>query len=230
MVLTSQQASRTWSCTSPPYEGVAQLSLVLRGFAVVPAALATTESTEATEGTEATTIAPALTAKLLTADLSGATAEEAHTLSFAFGAEGVKGAGGIQNERDFSLSGRLYGPIPQGFASLWLAAWRDSGGYLELDQVRFASGAATITARGSLTLDRENYPLGTGHFVFSGGADLLDSLGMTGQAEPVAPTEETEAETGEEAAPALELEFAWRAQNGRLYVNDIPLFQLRPIF
>ena len=53
---------------------------------------------------------------------------------------------------------------------------------------------------------------------------------MTGQAEPVAPTEETEAETGEEAAPALELEFAWRAQNGRLYVNDIPLFQLRPIF
>ena len=113
----------------------------------------------------------------MTADLSGATAEEAHTLSFAFGAEGVKGAGGIQNERDFSLSGRLYGPIPQGFASLWLAAWRDSGGYLELDQVRFASGAATITARGSLTLDRENYPLGTGHFVFSGGADLLDLTG-----------------------------------------------------
>ncbi len=207
----------------PPYEGTAEVVLVLRDFSVVPTTLVLPQAI------------PALRAKVLTASLRGAVPEEAHTLSFRFGAEGVTSATNTESERDFSLSGKLYGPLPQGLASLWLAAWRDSGGYLELDQVRFASGAATITARGSLTLDRENYPLGTGHFIFSGGAELLDSLDMSGQAEPTAPIEtesesKQEAEAKQEAEPALELEFAWRAQNGTLYVNDIPLFRLRPLF
>ena len=189
----------------PPYEGATEITLTLRDFAVVP------------PSTEAEAL-PALTAKVLTANLSGALPEEAHTVAFAFGAEGVLG-GGSTNPRDFSLAGRLFGLLPGGEASVWLAAWRDNGGYVELDSVEFASGAATITANGSLTLDRENYPLGTGRFIFSGGPDLLGSLGMT-KPNPSAEGEEEN----------IELEFSWRAQNGKLHINDIPIFQLRALF
>jgi hypothetical protein len=66
----------------------------------------------------------------------------------------------------FSLAATLKGPMPQGPLYQSLAAWRDDGGTVEVEDGRIRWGALVMDAGGTLKLDRQLQPTGalTAHF------------------------------------------------------------------
>ena len=168
----------------------------------------------------------------MAADLDVAAADADHTLDFSFsfgGGEGLAsddgdgdGAGASAWLGDFLLEGRFFGDLLGSYDRYGILYWRDSGGYVEMDVLRFGSGAALIEADGSLALDGEARPLGSGRFIFSGGEELLEELGMSREMALLL--------GGGEGGELLRLELSWRAQDGTLFVGGFPVYEFDPLF
>ncbi|MGR4000874.1 MAG: DUF2125 domain-containing protein [Alphaproteobacteria bacterium] len=171
------------------------------------------------------------------ADLDVAEEGSEHTLDFLFsfaGGEGLGlgGDGVLDNSAwrsDFLLRGRFFGEVLGVYDRYGVLFWRDSGGYIEMDTLRFASGAATIEAMGSLALDAEARPLGSGRFLFSGGEALLEELGMSQEA-AAALSGGGGGVSGDGDGDLLRMDLSWRIQEGTLFVEGFPVYEFEPLF
>jgi hypothetical protein len=91
----------------------------------------------------------------------------------------VGALGDAIDELDFAATEE--GAIPGGKLADALAAWRDAGGKIELDNLRLKWGALDATATGTIALDQELQP--TGHFsgTIQGYDQILTALVQNGQ-------------------------------------------------
>ena len=83
---------------------------------------------------------------------------------------GIEPFGDVIDE--FDLGATVRGAIPNGRLPEALAAWRDAGGTIELDNLRLRWGPIDATASGTMTLDQELQPIGA----FSGGIEGYDQI------------------------------------------------------
>ena len=83
---------------------------------------------------------------------------------------GIQAFGDVIEELD--LGATVRGAIPNGRLPVALAAWRDAGGTIELDNLRLRWGPIDATASGTMTLDQELQPIGA----FSGGIEGYDQI------------------------------------------------------
>jgi hypothetical protein len=81
-----------------------------------------------------------------------------------------------RNVESIDATAALKGAIPPGPPPAALAAWRDSGGTLEVEALRIVWGALDGSAEGTLALDRELQPVGAGTARLAGWGDILDAL------------------------------------------------------
>ncbi len=65
-----------------------------------------------------------------------------------------------QEIADLALIGKLMGGLPQSPLIEALSAWRDSGGTIEVKQLRIRHGPLGVQANGTLALDKELQPIG----------------------------------------------------------------------
>ena len=83
---------------------------------------------------------------------------------------GIEPFGDVIDE--FDLGAAVRGAIPNGRLPEALAAWRDAGGTIELDNLRLRWGPIDAMASGTMALDRELQPIGA----FSGGIEGYDQI------------------------------------------------------
>ena len=146
-------------------------------------------------------------------------------------AEEQGAAGERRDLGDVRVAGRIFGPLSGAGglgARFALAAWRDQGGYLELDELRFASGPATIAATGALALDGAGRPEGAGRFIFSGGGELSAELALPPEQQAVLSA--LAAANGAGPGEEIRLDLSWRIQEGLLFVEGIPFYRFNPLF
>lgn len=131
------------------------------------------------------------------------------------------------------FEGQLAGDIPAGTTAAALAAWRDSGGTVDITHAEARWGPLHMAATGTLTLDAEMRPLGAfaARIVnYEAALDLFAAEGV------LAPREAAIARTvfalvarrpADGGPPALEA--ALTIQDGRLSVGPVPLFDVPPL-
>lgn len=130
-------------------------------------------------------------------------------------------------------AGRLDGIVPPVAPRLALAAWRDTGGALELERVEIDWPPLNLSASGRLVLDDRFRPEGELSARIAGLPDLLDRLATAGlmTAEQVSTTKlAVLAFAGEPDAagrPVLAVPVILRA--GILYLGPLPLARLSPV-
>jgi hypothetical protein len=83
------------------------------------------------------------------------------------------------NELDFGAT--VKGVIPSGKLADAVAAWRDAGGKIELDNLRLKWGALDATATGTIALDQELQPTGGFSGAIQGYDQILTALVQNGQ-------------------------------------------------
>ena len=83
------------------------------------------------------------------------------------------------DELDFAAEER--GTIPSGKLADAVAAWRDAGGKIELDNLRLKWGALDATATGTIGLDQELQPASGFSAVIKGYDQILSALVQNGQ-------------------------------------------------
>jgi len=83
---------------------------------------------------------------------------------------GIEPFGDVIDE--FDLGATVRGAIPNGRLPEAIAAWRDAGGTIELDNLRLRWGPIDATASGTMALDQELQPIGA----FSGGIEGYDQI------------------------------------------------------
>jgi len=131
------------------------------------------------------------------------------------------------------VDGRLAGDLPADSSAAALAAWRDSGGTLEITHAEARWGPLHMAATGTLALDAEMRPLAAfaARIVnYEAALDLFAAEGV------LAPREAAIAKTvfalvarrPADGGPAS-LEAALTIQDGRLSVGPVPLFDVPPL-
>ncbi len=83
------------------------------------------------------------------------------------------------DELDFGAT--VKGAIPGGKLADALAAWRDAGGTIELDNLRLKWGGLSATATGTIALDQELQPTGGFSGAIQGYDQILTALVQNGQ-------------------------------------------------
>jgi hypothetical protein len=83
------------------------------------------------------------------------------------------------DELDFTATEK--GAIPSGKLADAVAAWRDAGGKIELDNLRLRWGALDATATGTIALDQELQPIGRFSGAIQGYDQILTALVQNGQ-------------------------------------------------
>jgi len=82
---------------------------------------------------------------------------------------------------EIALGVTLMGPVPSAPARAAAAAWRDSGGTLELDHLIARWGTLGVTGSGTVALDADLQPIGGFSGAVEGYDELLKALVTTGQ-------------------------------------------------
>jgi hypothetical protein len=82
------------------------------------------------------------------------------------------------------FDGTWRGPLPAGKLADALAAWRDDGGTIELQSIDLGWGALSLTADGTLALDKALQPLGAFSARIRGFDTILDALTASGAIKP----------------------------------------------
>jgi hypothetical protein len=129
--------------------------------------------------------------------------------------------------------GRLDGVIPQVDPRLALAAWRDTGGALDLDRLEIEWPPLALTASGRLVLDDQLRPQGELAARIAGLPELLDRLAKEGLMTPeqVSTTKLAvlafAGESDAEGRPVLAVPVILRA--GVLYLGPLPLVRVSPV-
>jgi hypothetical protein len=128
------------------------------------------------------------------------------------------------DELDFGAT--LKGPLPNGKLAEAVAAWRDSGGTIELDNLHLKWGALGATATGTIALDQELQPIGGFSGAIQGYDQILTALVQNGQMRAgdaglarIALT--MLAKAGPDGRP--EIKTAFRLQNGQMFLGPAKL-------
>ncbi|HEX3412931.1 MAG TPA: DUF2125 domain-containing protein [Stellaceae bacterium] len=87
--------------------------------------------------------------------------------------------GDTVDELDFAATGK--GAVPSGKLADALAAWRDAGGKIELDNLHLKWGALDATATGTIALDQELQPTSGFSGAIQGYDQILTALVQNGQ-------------------------------------------------
>ncbi len=131
------------------------------------------------------------------------------------------------DELDFGAA--VKGVIPGGKLPDALAAWRDAGGKIELDNLRLKWGALDATAAGSIALDPELQPTGGFSGAIQGYDQILTALVQNGQMRAsdaglarIALT--FLAKAGPDGRP--EIRTAFTIQNGQMFLGPAKLGRL----
>ncbi len=114
-----------------------------------------------------------------------------------------------------------------------IAAWRDSGGVLEMPRLRIDWPPVTIAGDGTATLDARNRPEAALSLRIAGLPDLLQALSRAGlmplqQAAMLGALASGMART-DPATGRAEVTVPVTAQNGRLSLAGIPVMRLQPL-
>jgi hypothetical protein len=132
--------------------------------------------------------------------------------------------GDTVDELDFGAT--VKGTLPSGKLAEAVAGWRDSGGMIELDNLRLKWGALSATAAGTIALDQELQPVGDFRGALQGYDQILTALVQTGQLRDtdagiarIALT--LLAKTGLDGKP--EIKTAFRIQNGQMFLGPAKL-------
>ena len=128
------------------------------------------------------------------------------------------------DELDFAATEK--GTIQSGKLADAVAAWRDAGGTIELDNLRLKWGALDATATGTIALDQELQPTGGFSGAIQGYDQILTALVETGQMRAtdaglarIALT--FLAKTGVDGKP--EIKTAFTIQNGQMFLGPVKL-------
>ena len=121
------------------------------------------------------------------------------------------------------------GAIPGGKLANAVAAWRDAGGRIELDNLRLNWGALDATATGTLALDQDLQPTGSFSGAIQGYDQILTALVQNGQMRAsdaglarIALT--LLAKAGPDGKP--EIRTAFTIQNGQMFLGPAKLGRL----
>ena len=122
---------------------------------------------------------------------------------------------------------------PTGTQAARIAAWRDSGGVLEMPRLRIDWPPVTIAGDGTATLDARNRPEAALSLRIAGLPDLLQALSRAGlmplqQAAMLGALASGMART-DPATGRAEVAVPVTAQNGRLSLAGIPVMRLQPL-
>ena len=130
------------------------------------------------------------------------------------------------DDLDFGVT--LKGVIPGGKLAQAMAAWRDSGGTVELDNLKLRWGALGATATGTIALDQELQPIGGFSGAIQGYDQILTALVQSGHLRPtdaglarIALT--MLAKAGPDGRP--EIKTAFTIQNGQMFLGPAKLGQ-----
>jgi hypothetical protein len=128
------------------------------------------------------------------------------------------------DELDFGAT--LKGAMPSGKLADAVAAWRDAGGTIELDNLRLKWGALNATATGTIALDQELQPTGDFSGAIQGYDQILTALVQNGQMRAsdaglarIALT--LLAKAGPDGKP--EIRTAFTIQNGQMFLGPAKL-------
>lgn len=135
--------------------------------------------------------------------------------------------GNTIDELDFSA--KFKGTMPSGKLADAVAAWRDAGGMIELDNLRLKWGALDATATGTIALDQELQPTGGFSGAIQGYDQILSALVQNGQMRAsdaglarIALT--LLAKAGPDGKP--EIKTAFTIQNGQMFLGPAKLGRL----
>jgi hypothetical protein len=127
-------------------------------------------------------------------------------------------------ELDFAATEK--GAVPSGKLADAVAAWRDAGGKIELDNLHLEWGALGATATGTIALDQELQPTGGFSGAIQGYDQILTALVQNGQMRDsdaglarIALT--LLAKAGPDGRP--EIRTAFRIQNGQMFLGPAKL-------
>jgi hypothetical protein len=127
---------------------------------------------------------------------------------------------------EITLGVTLMGSIPNGSARDSAAAWRDSGGTLELDHLMLRWQALAITGSGSVAFDADLQPIGAFSGAVEGYDALLKALVAAGQiragdARLAQLALSLLAKPGPDGRPAIATSFT--IQNGQMFLGPVKL-------
>jgi hypothetical protein len=130
------------------------------------------------------------------------------------------------DDLDFGVT--LKGAIPGGKLAQAMAAWRDWGGTIELDNLKLRWGALGATATGTIALDQELQPIGGFSGAIQGYDQIITALVQSGHLRPtdaglarIALT--MLAKAGPDGRP--EIKTAFTIQNGQMFLGPAKLGQ-----
>ncbi|HMD64313.1 MAG TPA: DUF2125 domain-containing protein [Stellaceae bacterium] len=136
----------------------------------------------------------------------------------------IEPLGDTIDEIDFGAT--VKGGIPNGKLAEAVAAWRDAGGAIELDNLRLKWGALGATATGTIALDQELQPIGGLSGAVQGYDQILTILVQTGRMRAadaglarIALT--LLAKAGPDGRP--EIKTAFTIQNGQMFLGPAKL-------
>ena len=130
-------------------------------------------------------------------------------------------------ELDFAATEK--GAIPSGKLADAVAAWRDAGGKIELDNLRLKWGALGATATGTIALDQELQPTGDFSGAIQGYDQILTVLVRNGQMRATDAglariALRLLAKAGPDGQPEIRTEF--KVQNGQMFLGPAKLGRL----
>jgi hypothetical protein len=127
---------------------------------------------------------------------------------------------------ELGFGATVKGAIPSGKLADAVAAWRDAGGTIELDNLRLKWGALNATATGTIGLDQELQPTGGFSGAIQGYDQILTALVQNGQMRAsdaglarIALT--LLAKAGPDGKP--EIRTAFTIQNGQMFLGPAKL-------
>ncbi len=133
-----------------------------------------------------------------------------------------------------SFSGTLRGPVQPGPSPRSiLAAWRDSGGILDIATLELSWGDFHVTGSGSLTLDEAFRPLGAFSFETAGLIEVVERMDTAGlldpDAAPVVKAALRALASGQDSQGRDLVTLPITLQDGMLMMGRIPLAHLEPL-
>jgi hypothetical protein len=157
---------------------------------------------------------------------------EADKLEFPAADAGPLGALG-RTIGSLAFEATASGAWPGGHAAEALGAWRDSGGIVDVKQLRLAFARATLSGNGAIGLDPDWRPLGAFSFEIQGHNALIDAF-VAGGSMSARDAQVARIALGLLSKPAANGEpmvsAPVTAQDGRLFVGPVAVSRLRPIF
>jgi len=135
--------------------------------------------------------------------------------------------------QEISANTEVVGSMPSGPVKPSLAAWRDSQGFLDVQNTRVFWGDLKAEANGELRLDGAFRPAGQLMVRFAGLARLLDRIAQAGLLEPQAAATLKVAlalmpqRRLTDGQQAVELPVTLEA--GQLFLGPVPILRLRPL-